>query len=227
MSSHPGQVHVVETDAQPRVPAAEGSSGLLQTRPTREGGWRDSPRQLQQHARLAQLQEAGPAPQAASEQGLPLALQQGVEALSGVDMSGVRVHRNSSKPATLQAHAFAQGQDIFLGPGQERHLPHEAWHVVQQAQGRVQATMQMKEGTPVNDDAGLEREADVMGARALGMGARQAAPAQRRSIESRPLVTAAGTLLGVAQCAGDKVAFKAGDVSTQTQEIQDLANGVA
>jgi len=81
-------------------------------------------------------------------------------------MSGVRVHRNSSKPAALQAHAYAQGQDIHLGPGQEKHLPHEAWHVVQQAQGRVRPTMQMKAGIPVNDDASLEREADLMGRQA-------------------------------------------------------------
>jgi len=37
---------------------------------------------------------------------------------------------------------------------------------VQQKQGRVQPTMQMKEGVPVNDDKGLEHEADVMGGRA-------------------------------------------------------------
>jgi hypothetical protein len=31
----------------------------------------------------------------------------------------------------------------------------------------VEPTMQMKDGVPLNDDGGLEREADVMGARAL------------------------------------------------------------
>ncbi|MEM7041075.1 MAG: DUF4157 domain-containing protein [Bacteroidota bacterium] len=36
-----------------------------------------------------------------------------------------------------QAHAYDQGTDIHIGPGQEKHLPHEAWHVVQQKQGRV------------------------------------------------------------------------------------------
>ncbi|MEO3714284.1 DUF4157 domain-containing protein [Roseateles flavus] len=188
--------------------------------------WQESPRQLQQGARLAQLRSASAA-EPPARGGLPEGLQRGIETLSGMDMSGVRVHRNSAKPAALQAHAYAQGQDIHLGPGQEKHLPHEAWHVVQQAQGRVKPTRQMKRGVAVNDDAGLEREADVMGARALGMGARQPAPAQRQTAESRPLVTAAGTLLGVAQCVGDKVAFKAGDVSAQTQEIQDLATGVA
>ena len=46
-----------------------------------------------------------------------------------------------------------------LGSGQEAHLPHEAWHVVQQKQGRVKPTLQMK-GAAINDDGALEREAD-------------------------------------------------------------------
>lgn len=102
--------------------------------------------------------------------GLPDNLKSGIESLSGMSMDHVKVHYNSAKPAQLLAHAYAQGNDIHLAPGQERHLPHEAWHVVQQAQGRVRPTMQMKRGVPVNDDAKLEREADVMGARAMGAG---------------------------------------------------------
>lgn len=98
--------------------------------------------------------------------GLPDQLKAGIEHLSGMAMDGVRVHYNSARPAQLQALAYAQGNDIHLAPGQERHLPHEAWHVVQQKQGRVRATMQMQAGVAINDDAGLEREADVMGARA-------------------------------------------------------------
>jgi diketogulonate reductase-like aldo/keto reductase len=111
--------------------------------------------------------------------GLPTQLQSGVESLSGIAMHDVRVHYNSSKPAQLQAHAFALGSDIHLAPGQEKHLPHEAWHVVQQKQGRVKPTLQLK-GVAINDDSALEREADVMGARAMGGGAeskaRMAAP---------------------------------------------------
>jgi hypothetical protein len=91
--------------------------------------------------------------------GLPDQLKAGIENLSGMAMDDVRVHYNSSKPAELQALAYTQGTDIFVGPGQERHLPHEAWHVVQQKEGRVRATAQMKEGVPVNDEAGLERRA--------------------------------------------------------------------
>jgi hypothetical protein len=99
--------------------------------------------------------------------GLPDNLKTGVENLSRISLDDVKVHRNSDKPAQLQAHAYAQGTDIHLGPGQEKHLPHEAWHVVQQKQGRVKPTMQMKGGVSVNDEPGLETEADVMGLKAL------------------------------------------------------------
>ncbi|MBX3630914.1 MAG: DUF4157 domain-containing protein [Nitrosomonas sp.] len=102
--------------------------------------------------------------------GLPDNLKQGIEQLSGLSMDHVNVHYNSSRPAQLNAHAYAQGTEIHLAPGQEQHLPHEAWHIVQQAQGRVKPTMQMKSGVSVNDDEGLEHEADVMGARAISNG---------------------------------------------------------
>src|SRR5205814_523816 len=81
-------------------------------------------------------------------------------------LDDVRVHYNSSKPAALQALAYTQGADIHVGPGQEQHLPHEAWHAVQQKRGRVQPTVRLKE-TPINDDAALENEADEMCRKAL------------------------------------------------------------
>ncbi len=118
--------------------------------------------------------------------GLPDSLKAGIESLSGLDMSGVRVHRASGKPAQLNASAYAQGNDIHLGPGQERHLPHEAWHLVQQRQGRVKATTQVA-GTAVNDNAGLEREADVMGTKAA------AGPAQRKAATASTTTSAPGS----------------------------------
>lgn len=98
--------------------------------------------------------------------GLPDQLKSGIENLSGYSMNDVKVHYNSSKPAQLRAHAYAQGSEIHIAPKQEEHLPHEAWHVVQQKQGRVKPTMQMK-GVGINDETRLEREADVMGAKAM------------------------------------------------------------
>ena len=100
--------------------------------------------------------------------GLPEPLKAGVERLSGLAMDDVRVHRNSPEPAKLGALAFAKGSDIHLGPGQERHLPHEAWHVVQQKQGRVQATTQMK-GGEIGSDQALEQEADTMSGKLDGI----------------------------------------------------------
>jgi Domain of unknown function (DUF4157) len=123
--------------------------------------------QLTQLQAIANGGAAAPLQRKSNDTGLPDQLRSGIESLSGVSMEGVKVHYNSAKPATLQAHAYAQGRDIHIAPGQERHLPHEAWHVVQQAQGRVRPTLQLK-GVAINDDSGLEREADVMGVRAMG-----------------------------------------------------------
>lgn len=103
----------------------------------------------------------------ANNTGLPNQLKSGIENLSGHSMDDVKVHYNSSKPAQLNAHAYAQGTDIHVASGQEKHLPHEAWHVVQQKQGRVKPTMQLKAKVNINDDKSLEKEADVMGAKAL------------------------------------------------------------
>jgi hypothetical protein len=119
-------------------------------------------------AEAAAQREEAPAP-VPNNTGLPDELKAGIENLSGLAMDDVRVHYHSDKPAQLQAHAYTQGTEIHVAPGQEKHLAHEAWHVVQQKQGRVRATRQMKEGVAVNDDASLEREADVMGANAIQM----------------------------------------------------------
>lgn len=92
--------------------------------------------------------------------GLPDNLKSGIENLSGYSMDDVKVHYNSGRPAQLQAHAFAQGNQIHIGPGQEKHLPHEAWHVVQQKQGRVRPTIQLKSSVSVNDNLDLEKKED-------------------------------------------------------------------
>lgn len=97
---------------------------------------------------------------------LPHRLQAGVEHLSGLAMDDVTVHYNSAKPGALGAFAYTQGTEIYVGPGQERYLPHEAWHVVQQKQGRVQPSIQFR-GASINQDGALEQEADRMGARAM------------------------------------------------------------
>ncbi len=82
-----------------------------------------------------------------------------------MSLDAVRTHYDSSKPAVLHAFAYTQGTDIFVAPGQEQYLPHEAWHVVQQMQGRVAPTSQAM-GVLINDETGLEQEAEAMGRRA-------------------------------------------------------------
>lgn len=97
--------------------------------------------------------------------GLPNRLKSGIENLSGVSMDDVKVHYNSSKPAQLQALAYTQGTEIHVAPGQQKHLAHEAWHVVQQKQGRVRPDTQIR-GMAVNNNRTLEHEADAMGKKA-------------------------------------------------------------
>ena len=121
---------------------------------------------LQRHAALADVvAQRAPEPRP-NLTGMPDNLKSGIESLSGYSMDDVRVHYNSDKPATVQALAYTQGTDIHVAPGQEHTLPHEAWHVAQQMAGRVSPTTNIN-GMPVNDNAGLEHEADVMGEKAL------------------------------------------------------------
>lgn len=122
--------------------------------------------------------------------GLPEGLKAGVERLSGMSLGDVRVHYNSSRPSGIRARAYAQGTEIHVAPGEEKHLAHEAWHVVQQKQGRVRPTMKMR-GLGINDDAALEQEADAMGGRAAREGqALLSAPAPKAGPAPAPGRTA-------------------------------------
>jgi hypothetical protein len=147
--------------AQRQLAAGIQQSDLLLAQRALGEGMHRSPAMAARHGAVAAA--------APNHTGLPDRLKAGVESLSGVSMADVTVHYNSARPAQMQAHAFAQGTQIHVAPGQERHVAHEAWHVVQQKQGRVQATAQAN-GTAINDDPQLEREADVQGARALAHG---------------------------------------------------------
>ena len=114
--------------------------------------------------------------------GLPDGLKSGMESISGLSLDDVKVYRNSDKPAQLQAYAYAQGTNIHLGPGQEKHLPHELGHVVQQKQGVVKATTQLKGTVPINDNDGLETEADLLGNKALAFAGNENTTLQKKAI---------------------------------------------
>jgi hypothetical protein len=115
------------------------------------------------------------APHAAGPAALPESLRMRMEGALGADLSGVRVHPRSQRARALGARAFAQGDEVHVAPGYwqpetprgRELLGHELTHVVQQRAGRVAATSAVA-GAAVNDDPGLEREADALGARASG-----------------------------------------------------------
>lgn len=105
--------------------------------------------------------------------GIPDSVKQRMESSFDADFSSVRVHPDSSQAPAVGALAFTQGTDIHFAPGQfkpdtsagQQLLGHELAHVIQQAEGRVQPTTEIG-GMPVNDNEGLEHEADVLGAQA-------------------------------------------------------------
>ena len=135
--------------------------------------------------------------------GLPLQLKSGIENLSGYSMDDVKVHYNSAKPAQLNALAYAQGTDIHLGPGQQKHLPHEAWHVAQQKQGRVKPARQFF-GKSVNDDIGLEREADVMGEKAASFTSFKSEIGLKQTLVNNPVTQRRRVFVGVSDPDLDK-----------------------
>ncbi|MEO8541124.1 MAG: DUF4157 domain-containing protein [bacterium] len=117
-------------------------------------------------ARLAAAGNRAISRRIAEDEALPRDLRSRMEGLSGYALGDVRVHRGSSEPARMDALAFTQGSTIHLGSGQDEHLAHEAWHVVQQKQGRVPTTGEV-DGRPLNHTTALEAEADAMGERAM------------------------------------------------------------
>jgi hypothetical protein len=131
-----------------------------------------SPKMVAQRKKNEQLfgnsfsKDSSPIQTKENKTGLPDNLKTGVENLSGQSLDDVKVHYNSSKPKEINSLAYAQGNEIHVGAGQEKHLPHEAWHVVQQKQGKVKPTIQAK-SVAINNDTALEKEADVMGEASL------------------------------------------------------------
>ncbi len=93
--------------------------------------------------------------------GIPRRMKTGFENSSGFSFDDVRVHYNSEKPAQFHAHAYTQGNEVYVAPGQEKHLPHELGHVVQQKSDMVKPTGEIG-GLPLNDDEAMENGADMI-----------------------------------------------------------------
>ncbi|MFN8396087.1 MAG: DUF4157 domain-containing protein [Bacteroidia bacterium] len=106
---------------------------------------------------------------------LPEEVRGKMESVIGTDFSGVKVHANSDKAVEAGALAYTQGSEIHFAPGQydpnskqgQELLAHELTHVQQQSENRVKSNGEVA-GMPLNDDKGLEKEADDVASRVAG-----------------------------------------------------------
>ncbi len=112
--------------------------------------------------------------------GIPAQMKAKFERSSGFSFDDVRVHYNSEKPAQLHAHAYTQGSEVFVAPGQEKHLPHELGHVVQQKSSEVKPTGEVG-GMPLNDDEAMEDGADKLAEEAESSGDSDEVPLQAKA----------------------------------------------
>jgi len=127
---------------------------------------------------------------------VPGKVQRKMEGAFGSSFSDVKVYKDSSKAKDLGAQAFTQGNEVHFAQGKfdpnspkgQELLGHELTHVEQQRQGKVSPTTQAK-GVAINNDASLEREADVKGAKAARGEKVQSggSPAQLKSNGQQPV----------------------------------------
>lgn len=91
--------------------------------------------------------------------GIPDHMKAYAEKLYGTSLDDVRVHYNSENPSQFNALGYTQKNNVYLGPGQEKHLMHELCHVIQQKRGIVKPTSR-EGGLAINDSVILEKEAE-------------------------------------------------------------------
>lgn len=108
-----------------------------------------------------------PKKKTADATGIPAPLKADFEAAYRLSLDDVRVHYNSGVPAQLQALACTQHPHIYIAPGQEKHLPHELGHIIQQKKHSIPATASVN-GQRINDNPKLETGADRIAAGAAG-----------------------------------------------------------
>lgn len=158
--------------------------------------------------------------------GIPSRMKLEFESRSGLSLDGVRVHYNSPHPQSLNARAYTDGQNIFLGPRQEPCLRHELGHIIQRSRRSVEPTCTVA-GCPVNDSPELEREADRLAA-APGPFAGGASPLQAGCIQRLCFRGEEGSWAEVARKlkAGDKIDFRrslqAAAAAWQRKELENL-----
>lgn len=108
---------------------------------------------------VVQKEVKEPKQQSQNLTGIPAQMKVDFEQRSGLSFDDIRVHYHSEKPEKIGALAYTQGSQVYIGPGQERHLGHELGHVVQQKLGYVPAERTVK-GISFNLDPALEHDAD-------------------------------------------------------------------
>ena len=122
--------------------------------------------------------------------GMPVDLLINMSQSLGADFSEVNIHRDSQSATDAGALAYTQGNDVHFAPGQydpesasgQELIGHELTHVIQQREGRVRANNEVN-GMPLNDDKGLEKEADEGGMKVT-------------QLKSNPYVTIQRSLFG-------------------------------
>lgn len=176
--------------------------------------------------------QAAPVAAGPAAGGIPEPVQHKMESSFGHDFSDVTVHAGSNDATAMGALAYTQGTDIHFAPGQydphshggQELLGHELAHVVQQREGRVDPTTEIR-GKGVNDSDDLEREADVQGALAAeGKPATAAASSaasaggavQRKVVQRRA---------GVIQLKGDDSSFPEGLTDEELIKHKDGGGG--
>jgi hypothetical protein len=146
----------------------------------------------------------------------------------GQDFSNVKIHQDGQADR-LGAHAFTVGDDIYFSQtaynpqdsAGQRLLGHELTHVVQQREDRVHAPDSGGSAT-VYQDAGLEQEADRMGADAaaglsVGTASSSSGKTSGNTIQQKPVMQPAipAALAGVLTWAGTEAnAMAVGTLAT-------------
>jgi len=105
---------------------------------------------------------------------LPTKLQSNMESSLGHDFSNVGIHTNSQEAVQMNARAFTQSEQVHFAPGEfnpssiegQNLIGHEFTHIAQQRAGVVKPTKILQKGVAINDNKGLESEADNFGRKA-------------------------------------------------------------
>src|SRR6185503_13474305 len=148
---------LVDEPAQRKAAPLDTGYGALIAMATTAAQQRSEPKAMPAQRKLEMEAAFGAGAAAASgaavgvnPTGMPAPVRAKMEAAFGADFSGVRVRPGSARAAALGAAAYTQGSEIHVAPGQwapettrgQEILGHELAHVVQQREGRVQATAQ-------------------------------------------------------------------------------------